>query len=89
VKFIKYVPTFGVVKVQVYVAMFAVPPTTGPVAGTQVIPVTPVTAHVPAPEGVAPPTGPVTVAVIVTVDPRVGAALELKATVGVDLETIV
>ena len=65
------------------------PPTTGPVAGTQVMLVTPVTAQVPVPEGVAPPVGPVTVAVIVTVEPRVGAALAVKATVGVDLETVV
>jgi len=83
------VPILGVDKEQVYVAIYDGDPVTRPVRGAHVAPVTHVTAQVPTPQGEAPPTGAVTVAVIVTVDPRDGAALVLKATVGVDLETVV
>jgi hypothetical protein len=45
-------------------------------------------AQLPFPVGAAPPVGPVTVAVIVTVEPRVGFALAAREIVGVACETV-
>jgi len=60
---------------------------TGGVVG-QVSPETPVIAQLPVPVGAAPPVGPVTVAVIVIVEPRVGLALAAREIVGVACETV-
>ena len=54
----------------------------------QVSPETPVIAQLPVPVGAAPPVGPVTVAVTVIVEPRVGLALAAREIVGVACETV-
>ena len=55
---------------------------TGALVG-QVSPDTPVIAQLPFPVGAAPPDGPVTVAVTVIVEPKVGDALAESEIVGV------
>ena len=54
----------------------------------QVSPETPVIAQLPVPVGAAPPVGPVTVAVTVIVEPRVGLALADREIEGVAWETV-
>ena len=62
----------------------------GPVVLEQVvIPLTPLITQVGVPVGVAPPEGPVTVAVKTTLPPSVTPELPALATVGVALPTVV
>jgi hypothetical protein len=62
----------------------------GPEFELQLIPVTPVTDQVAVPVGVAPPVGPLTVAVKVKVEPKNAVGeLAVTATVGVTLEIMI
>ena len=81
-----YVPVVLVVTVHVYVETFATD-VAGAVVG-QETPETPVIFQLPFPVGDAPPLGPLTVAVTVIVDPRVGLALAERLIEGVALETV-
>ena len=63
--------------------ILADPPRVGPLLVEQVIPLTPMIDQLPVPVGVCPPTGPVTVAVKVKVEPKVALADEVvTVTVG-------
>ena len=57
--------------------IFVGDPVTGPLFEAQEMPLTPMIDQLPVPVGVAPPAGPVTVAVKVKEEPKVALALEV------------